>query len=104
MYYNPTKVIASIGGASTILNPPSIQPTPPEFKPNGGDLVLGDFWYDPEEQILYVWISPGENQQPEWVPVGGDGFCPSACETSQETCLLEIDGGNASSKYDNCNW
>lgn len=110
MYYNPLKVVASVQGSGNATSvPPIVSDQVPEYNNVGGDLMPGDLWYDPEEQILYIWISLGENQQPDWVPIGGDGFCPSVCDThdntgdiNQEICLLHLDGGDASSKYIDC--
>lgn len=50
-------VIASVQTNPEVI--PNFQEltTNPETRPNGGDLVAGDLWWNPEEEYLYVWTS-----------------------------------------------
>jgi hypothetical protein len=61
-------VIASVQSGS--YNAPDYQSgdTFPDSRPNGGDLVSGDFYYDTIQNVLYVWT--GEY----WSAIGGSGM------------------------------
>ena len=39
----------------------------PEYRPNGGDLVPGDMWYDEEIDALYIYTGTA------WAEIGGPG-------------------------------
>lgn len=84
-YYNPIKVIASVQGSGNPISvPPIVSKDIPDQNSVGGDLMPGNLWWDPTFSILYIWMSPDVGQQPDWVPIGGDGFCPSACDKPEE--------------------
>ena len=55
-YYKPVTTIASVGTTTTPINTFINSPTPPTTKPNGGDLVQGDRWYDSLNTDEYTWI------------------------------------------------
>ena len=57
-------VIASVGtSVDPSINYQESQETPTE-RPNGGDLLHGDLWYNDVEEILYLYTNIG------WTPVG----------------------------------
>ena len=60
-------VIASV--QSHTRTTPEFQESPsiPEYRPNGGDLVPGDTWWNSNEDNLYVWSGT------EWILIGGPG-------------------------------
>lgn len=41
---------------------------PPPHRPNGGDLEIGDIYYDTELEIMYMWTGV------HWSPSGGPGL------------------------------
>ncbi len=61
-------VIASVqtsGGTTPVFQDSDI---PPYTRPNGGDLVRGDYWYSTENDFLYMWSGNA------WVAIGGEGM------------------------------
>ena len=55
-YYNPVTTIASVGTVSTPIPVTISSTTEPTARPNGGTLMQGDNWWDPDTETEYVWI------------------------------------------------
>ncbi len=66
-FLNRNLVIASVQTSGQTV--PNYQNSDgvPEYRPNGGDLVAGDMWYDEEVDILSIYDGTS------WVEVGGPG-------------------------------
>ena len=66
-FLNRNLVIASVQTSGQTV--PSYQDgdSVPGYRPNGGDLVAGDMWYDEESDILSIFDGTF------WVEVGGPG-------------------------------
>ena len=97
MYYNPLKVIASVQGSGSSSVPPIVSDKVPEYNDLGGDLMLGDMWWDPINEYLYVWLS-SDNGIEEWIPVGGRGYITeliSEMIEENEPPDIFVDGGVA---------
>ena len=89
-------VIASVqsgGSTSPVFQESDI---PPYTRPNGGDLVKGDFWYSSENNFLYMWDGVS------WGVIGGEGIYELVQNLTERLEVLEsyigngiADGGNA---------
>lgn len=66
-FLNRNLVIASVQTSGQTI--PNYQNSDgvPTYRPNGGDLVAGDMWYDEEVDILNIYDGTS------WVEVGGPG-------------------------------
>ena len=90
-------VIASVqtsGGTTPVFQDSDI---PPQTRPNGGDLVKGDYWYNTENDFLYMWSGTS------WIVIGGEGMHELLLDLLERVEALEItigeftyiDGGSA---------
>ena len=93
-------VIASVqtsGGTTPVFQDSDI---PPYTRPNGGDLVRGDYWYSTENDFLYMWSGNA------WVAIGGEGMYELLLSLIERVETLEgtigsytiIDAGSANVK------
>lgn len=89
-------VIASVQSGSSVSPLFQESDIPPYSRPNGGDLVKGDFWYSTENNFLYMWDGYS------WVVMGGEGIYDLVQNLTERLETLEsyigngiADGGNA---------
>ena len=68
----------------------------PYTRPNGGDLVKGDYWLNTENDFIYMWSGTS------WVVIGGEGMYDLMVNLIERVEKLEsylsngiADGGNA---------
>ena len=67
----------------------------PLHRPNGGDLVVGDIYYDTTLEIMYIWTGS------TWSPTGGPGLFDQIfdqldrIETRLNNIELSFDQGNS---------
>ena len=89
-------VIASVQSGSSTSPVFQESDIPPYTRPNGGDLVKGDFWYSSENNFLYMWDGVS------WGVIGGEGIYELVQNLTERLEVLEsyigrgiADGGNA---------
>ena len=95
----PTKrnlVIASVQTGSGVAPVYFESDIAPYQRPNGGDLVKGDQWYNTQNEFIYSWNGYS------WVAIGGEGMYNLMVELVERVETLEgiigngiADGGNA---------
>ena len=66
-FLNRNLVIASVQTSGQTVPNYQNNDDIPTHRPNGGDLVAGDMWYDEEEDIISIYTGSF------WVEVGGPG-------------------------------
>ena len=95
-YANSNRIItiASVG-VSPVPQPVTIlSPTPPEYRANGGDLQVGDQWYNTQSGNMFVWDGTEWkiiNLIPEYIDgnnLDGGGAVP-------DPNAIVLDGGSA---------
>ena len=95
-YANSNRIItiASVG-VSPVPQPVTIlDPLPPEYRANGGDLQIGDQWYNTQTGNMFVWDGTEwkvVNLTPEYIQ-GNNLDGGSAVPNPQS---YKISGGNA---------
>ena len=66
-FLNRNLVIASVQTAGQTVPDFQNSDTIPETRPNGGDLIAGDMWYDEDNELLSIYDGTF------WIEIGGPG-------------------------------
>ena len=85
---NRNIVVASVQTGCDITPAHQVGDEIPDTRENGGDLQVGDTFYNTEEEIIYFY------DEDSWVPMGGPGFISPIFDLLQslEQRVTELEG------------